>query len=52
MKVIFLDIDGVLNDNNTKSISPNGFTFVDTSKILRLKRIIDSTEAKVVLSSD
>lgn len=52
LRIIFLDIDGVLNDRKTRSQSPDGFTFVDTPKIRRLKRIIDTTDAKVVLSSD
>lgn len=52
LRIIFLDIDGVLNDRKTRSRSPGGFTFVDTPKIRRLKRIIDATDAEVVLSSD
>lgn len=50
MKVIFLDIDGVLNcDTTTNRIF--GYDFVDDDKVDRLKRIIDETGAKVVLSS-
>ena len=52
IKVIFLDIDGVLNDNHTKSTTGMGFKFIDTSKILRLKSIVEATDAKLVLSSD
>lgn len=52
IKVIFLDIDGVLNDNHTKSTTGMGFKFIDTSKILRLKSIVAATGAKIVLSSD
>lgn len=44
MKAIFLDIDGVLCINN-----PDRLEF---SLMLRLKRIIDATNAIVVLSSD
>lgn len=50
MKIIFLDIDGVLNCVHTKN-KLNGIPFVDEDKILRLKKIIDATNAKIVLSS-
>ena len=50
MKVIFLDIDGVLNcDFTTNRVF--GYDFVDDDKVERLKRIVDETGAKVVLSS-
>ena len=52
IKVIFLDIDGVLNDIRTKSTTMMGFKFIDTSKILRLRSIVEATGAKIVLSSD
>lgn len=47
MKVIFLDVDGVLNS------SQDGFTIkLGTSKHLELlKQIVGSTNAKIVLSS-
>lgn len=49
-KIIFLDIDGVLNCAST--ISRIGIhPFVDEEKIKLLKTIIDSTGASVVLSS-
>ena len=53
MKVIFLDIDGVLNcDKTTKRLDVcNEFTFVDTRKVLRLRDIVERTGAKLVLSS-
>lgn len=55
MKIIFLDIDGVLNCNGSKSkmIDDNDVCYVgiDKHKILRLKETIDRTGAKVVLSS-
>ena len=50
MKVIFLDIDGVLNSMSCKA-KIEGFHFVEDEKILLLKEIIDLTGAKVVLSS-
>lgn len=45
MKVIFLDVDGVLNHG--KQIEK-----VEDDKIQILKQIIDETGAKIVLSSD
>lgn len=45
MKVIFLDVDGVLNHGNSK-------IKVEDDKIQFLKQIIDETGAKIVLSSD
>jgi hypothetical protein len=50
MKVIFLDVDGVLNCNATRE-RIDGIYFVEDSKIEILKEIIESTDAKVVLSS-
>ena len=50
VKVIFLDIDGVLNYKNFKKVVC-GFIFVDDEKVKLLKKIIDRTEAKIVLSS-
>ncbi len=52
MKLIFLDIDGVLNYENTKSISPNGCTGIDDELTSRLAHIIAKTDAKIVLTSD
>lgn len=45
-KVIFLDIDGVLNDEN--NTTPN---YVNEQMVQRLKKIIDATGAEVILSS-
>lgn len=42
MKVIFLDIDGVLNNDRTKEVVA-GYTFVDEDKIVLLKEILDQT---------
>lgn len=50
MKIIFLDVDGVLNCRGTKARC-EGFTGIDKKKVALLKQIIDSTDAKVVLSS-
>lgn len=51
MKVIFLDIDGVLNEDTTPSRTKSRVVFIDQEKMLRLKRIVDATDAKIVLSS-
>lgn len=51
MKVLFLDIDGVLNSDATTRKTGTGWDFVDDIHIERLKRILDATGAKVVLSS-
>src|SRR3954466_5115815 len=50
MKVIFLDIDGVLNCKTTSN--PRKFPYIVDPKLLkRLKRLLEQTGAKVVLSS-
>jgi hypothetical protein len=50
MKVIFLDIDGVLNCAKTRN--PRKFPYVLDRRLLRrLTRLLDRTGAKVVLSS-
>ena len=51
MKIIFLDIDGVLNsakyDKQRKSTDGN----IDPTRLPLLKRIIEATNAKIVLTS-
>lgn len=56
MKIIFLDIDGVLNNANyykTKDLNThhNENSHFDPRNVTALNRIISSTNAKVVLSS-
>jgi len=48
MKILFLDIDGVLNTykENYKPVD-----YLDKNKIALLKRIIDETKCKIVISS-
>lgn len=50
MKVIFLDIDGVLNYEKCP-YKLHGVYFVDPEKIKLLKKIVDNTGARIVLSS-
>ena len=50
MKVIFLDIDGVLNSDRTPN--PRNFPYIVDPKLLaRLKKLVAKTGAKVVLTS-
>jgi HAD domain in Swiss Army Knife RNA repair proteins len=50
MKVIFLDIDGVLNC--TKTPNPRDFPYIVDKRLLaRLQKLLDRTGAKVVLAS-
>jgi HAD domain in Swiss Army Knife RNA repair proteins len=50
MKVIFLDIDGVLNCENTPN--PRKFPYiVDAALLGRLRQLLEQTGASVVLSS-
>lgn len=50
MKVIFLDVDGVLNCTKTER-QIHKMRFVDTRKMLRVREICERTGAKVVISS-
>jgi len=58
MKIIFLDIDGVLNSNdyfdkqkeNSKAANIC-FDMIDLEAVKRLQHIVDTTGAKIVLSS-
>ncbi len=52
MKIIFLDIDGVLNSRAyDRRRDLNSQTNIDESRLLLLKEIVDITDAKIVLSS-
>lgn len=51
MKVIFLDVDGVLNNSNTKALTPGGWMGVSKTLVKRLQRVAAATNAKVVLTS-
>ena len=51
MKVIFLDIDGVVNCYDTKERAPSRVIGVEQRLIAHIKEIVDATGAKLVLSS-
>lgn len=53
MKVIFLDVDGVLNSADwfKKNKGIRGYAKINPKKVALLKEIIDKTNAKIVLSS-
>lgn len=50
-KIIFLDIDNVLNNVETKDRTPTGFVGIDDYLVERLAEIIKATDAKIVLVS-
>lgn len=52
MKVIFLDIDGVLNSRRYDAKrDKNGNTNIDETRLPLVKNIVDATGARIVLSS-
>lgn len=51
MKVIFLDIDGVVNCWSTKERAPSKVIGVEQRLIAHIKEIVEATGAKLVLSS-
>lgn len=52
LNIVFLDIDGVLNNNSTDEYAPTGCIGIMDEKVELLRQLIDRTGAKVVLSSD
>lgn len=50
MKVIFLDVDGVLNCVDSKSRC-RGYIGIDDRRVERLRKIVEATGARIVLSS-
>ena len=53
MKIIFLDIDGVLNSEmyKTSHLEDCDNNFIDLSRVKLLKDIVNATNAKIVLTS-
>lgn len=51
MKIIFLDIDGVLNGNLFVPKDDKFGVLIDNTRLDLIKQIIDATDAKIVLSS-
>ena len=55
-KIIFLDVDGVLNCSTSKSYCNDDtcgvITGIDSDKVKRLAKIVEATGAEIVLSSD
>jgi len=51
IKVIFLDIDGVLNSNAYDRSRKENDGNIDETRLPLLRRIVEETEAKIVLSS-
>lgn len=51
MKVVFLDIDGVLNNSRTKEKHPRGFIGIDRANLINFKYFAEMTNVKIVLSS-
>lgn len=51
MKIIFLDIDGVLNSGKTVVRSPQGYIGIADNLVTKLRKIVKATGANIVLSS-
>lgn len=52
MKVIFLDLDGVLNSERYDAgREQDGLTYIDETRLPLLKEIVDRTNAKIVFTS-
>lgn len=50
-RYIFLDVDGVLNSDSTTEYTPNGFVGVSNENIEVLKKILNVSGAKIILTS-
>lgn len=52
MKIIFLDVDGVLNNWKTKELTPDKYIGIDDNLVEMLSKIVKLTGAQIVLTSD
>lgn len=50
-KVLFLDVDGVLNECLSKSRATSGVIGIDDDKVQLLRQIIEATGAQIILTS-
>ena len=51
MKILFLDFDGVLNNAEHRSTYGNIGAGIDRTKLALVKKLIDATDAKIVLTT-
>lgn len=51
IKVVFVDIDGVLNDYKTNEYTPDGYVGIDSDKVEVLSILCKELNLKIVLSS-
>lgn len=51
MKVLFLDFDGVLNTQEYRNIHGSSSAGIDKSKLPLLKKLVDCTDVKIVLTT-
>lgn len=51
MKIIFLDVDGVLNHSKTPDWRDGSIHVLDMECVNQLRRVLDTTGAKIVVSS-
>lgn len=51
-RIVFLDVNGVLNNNSTLNTTPEGYIGIEDHYISRLRAIIDAAKAKIILVSD
>ena len=50
-RLVFIDIDGVLNSEFYTSSTGGGIAFIEEKPVNNLKKIIEATDAKVVVAS-
>ena len=51
MKILFLDIDGVLNFEGCEARTPEGYVGISDALVKKLRHIVDRTDAVIVLTS-